>query len=78
MIKAIAKMNDGRPMLMLGLSGENMTRLMANEPIQIDVGSLGADLPELVIVLLGGQTEAGIQRDLAPLIGPGTAVRHDG
>jgi hypothetical protein len=77
-IKATSKMKDGRPMLLLGLSGENLTRLMANEPISVDVGQLGDGMPQMQIVLLAGKTEEEIAEQLrsAGLIGPGTEQRH--
>lgn len=60
MIKAPGRTADGRPLLVLGLSGENMTRLMADEPIVVDVDQLGpqfSGLPSLVVVIVGGRTE---------------------
>lgn len=62
MIKAVGEMG-GRPLLVLGLSGENMTRLMAREPILVECASLG--LADLRIVLVGGRTEDDIARELA-------------
>lgn len=63
MIKATAY--DGRnpqPIVILGLSGENMTRLMADEPILIDLADLG--LPAQRVVIVGGRTEADIATKL--------------
>lgn len=57
MIKGIGKA-DGRPLLLLGLSGENMTRLMADEPIRFDLAELG--LPSMVVLIVGGRTEDAI------------------
>lgn len=78
MLKATSKMKDGRPLLLLGLDGENIARLMAKEPIQIDVGPLGDGMPELVIVITAGKTVEVLADDLrkAGLIGPGTEERH--
>lgn len=61
MIKA-AGTRGGKPMLILGLSGENMTRLMAGEPIMLDTAALG--LPEMNVVIVGGRTEDAITADL--------------
>ena len=71
MIKARGTTADGRPLLILGLSGENMTRLMANEPIRVELRDLG--LPAIQVVILGGRTEAQIVEDLreAGLLIPG-------
>lgn len=62
MIKATGKTGDGRPMVLLGLSGENVTRLMADEPIQFDLAELG--LPPMVVVIVGGRTEDAITEKL--------------
>lgn len=70
MIKAPGRTGDGRPLLLLGLSGENMTRLMNDEPIVIETDQLGhafAGLPELVIVVVGGRTEDDIAKTLNAL-----------
>lgn len=67
MIKVPGRTGDGRPLLVLGLSGENMTRLMAGEPMVVDTGQLGpafAHLPSMSLVLLGGRTEQAIIDDL--------------
>lgn len=61
MIKA-AGTRGGKPALILGLSGENMTRLMAGEPIMLDTAALG--LPEMTVVICGGRTEDAITADL--------------
>jgi hypothetical protein len=61
-IKA-AGTHNGRPMLLLGLSGENMTRLMADEPIRLDTGELPG-LPAMVVVIVGGRTEDAILAQL--------------
>jgi hypothetical protein len=45
-----------------GLSGENVTRLMANEPIRLNLADL--DLPETVVVIVGGRTEGDIVKRL--------------
>lgn len=59
MIKAGGTGANGNPLLMLGLSGEGMTRLMAGEVIRLnDVGKLG--LPEMTVVIMGGRTESDI------------------
>jgi hypothetical protein len=61
MIKA-AGQHNGRPMLVIGLSGENMTRLMAGEPILFDAEALG--LPAMSVLVVGGRTEDAITADL--------------
>ena len=61
MIKA-AGMAGGLPLVIIGLSGENMTRLMADEPIQFDLAELG--LPPTIVLIVGGRTEDDIAADL--------------
>lgn len=55
------------PVILLGLSGENITRLMADEPILINLAELG--LPPLRIALIGGRTEADIVQDIDRRLG---------
>lgn len=62
MIKAAGRTGDGKPLVILGLSGENMTRLMAHEPIRFDLAELG--LPPAVVVIVGGRTENDIAGEL--------------
>lgn len=79
MIKATARTRDGRPLLLLGLSGENITRLLAGEPVSIDVGQLGESMPQMQIGIMYGKTENDIADQLrtAGLIGPGTKERYE-
>jgi hypothetical protein len=60
--KATGKTTEGLPALILGLSGENMARLMADEPIVIETEKLG--LPPMRIWIIGGRTESAILADL--------------
>jgi hypothetical protein len=62
MIKATGKTADDKPLLILGLSGENMARLMADEPIRIDTADLG--LSDMIVLIVGGRTEESIVADL--------------
>lgn len=72
MIKAVARDAAGQPLVILGLSGENMTRLMADEPILINLADLG--LPPLRIAIVGGRTETDIANQLSQQYGaPRTA-----
>lgn len=68
MIKATLRESNGQTIVVLGLSGENMTRLMADEPIAIQLADLG--LPPLKILLMGGRTEAAITAQLTQKFGP--------
>jgi hypothetical protein len=51
----------GRPFMLLGLSGENVTRLAAGEPIAFDGDQLGYAGK---VVILYGRTEADIKAQL--------------
>lgn len=58
MIKAASRTALGEPLLFLGLSGENVTRLAAGEPIlirSVQLAELG--LPPMVIAIHYGRTE---------------------
>lgn len=70
MIKAVIAMKDGTPGVILGLSGENVTRLAADEPIMVNLAELG--LPAITIAIMYGRTEADIKTQLQPLLGPNT------
>jgi hypothetical protein len=61
MIKAALKTGLGLPMLFLGLSGENVTRLAAGEPIRISAGQMAQlGLPQVEVVIHYGRTEQDI------------------
>lgn len=62
MLKASGRTGDGRALVILGLSGENMARLMAAEPITFDLADLG--LPPTQVVIVGGRTEDDIAGQL--------------
>lgn len=71
MIKAVASGESGT-IVFLGLSRENTARLLANQPIPVKLRELHADLPDLTVVLLGGETEDDIAEDLR-VLGPQSA-----
>lgn len=54
MIKARLETSDG-PVVLIGLSGENMARLMADEPIEFNLSDIG--LPPQRVWIIGGSTE---------------------
>ena len=62
-IKALGRTGDGRPLLVLGLDVDNITRMMANEPVTFDLAELG--LPACQVMLVAGRTEAVIVSKLA-------------
>lgn len=62
MIKASGKTGDGRPFVLLGLSGENVTRMVAGEPVKLNLKDVGLDDIEVAIVY--GKTESDIVEQL--------------
>jgi hypothetical protein len=62
MLKAAGHTKSGRPLLVLGLDGENMTQLMAGEPMLIHAHTLG--LPNITVVVIGGKTIEAIRADV--------------
>lgn len=75
MVKFLAN-RDGRMFLAFGLTRENITRLMQDEPIKIDTKELG--LPPGALLIFYGETEATIYDTLKEqgLVGPQTVI-HD-
>ncbi|RCG19075.1 hypothetical protein DQ384_37995 [Sphaerisporangium album] len=65
MIKASGTTTDGAPLVIIGLSGENMTRLMADEPITFNLTELG--LPDVRVLIVGGRTEETIAAKLGQI-----------
>lgn len=57
MLNAAGRTSDGRPLLMLGLTGENITRLMAGEPIYLEAKAPTYGLPAMQVMICGAKTE---------------------
>ena len=65
MIKAAGKTGLGAPLLLLGLSGENVTRLAAGEPIRVTVPQMQQlGLPPMEVLIHYGRTEQAILDEL--------------
>jgi hypothetical protein len=65
MIKAASRTALGEPLLFLGLSGENVTRLAAGEPVLITSSQLAElGLPPMVIAIHYGRTEDDIVAEI--------------
>ncbi|MFE6362953.1 hypothetical protein ACFVP3_23515 [Streptomyces sp. NPDC057806] len=76
MIKAVLRESTGAAVVVLGLSGENMARLLADEPILVQCAELG--LKPMKILLMGGHTEADITAQLTEQFGqPRTTIRQE-
>ena len=77
MIKAIAKLADGRDLLVLGLSFGNLDKFRA-EPgstyIKIDGRQFGMATN---VLIFSGETEAHCADTIKDFIGPGTSVSVD-
>lgn len=70
MIKASGVTGDGRPLLILGLSGENVTRLVADEPIFITPEQMAEmALPPMALAIVYGRTEEAIKAQLEEYFG---------
>ncbi|MFJ9895260.1 hypothetical protein ACIQPR_18285 [Streptomyces sp. NPDC091280] len=68
MIKVRVRDRAGDPLVLLGLTRENTTRLLADEPILVDLAELG--LPPLRIALVGGHDEQHVAQQLERYCGP--------
>jgi len=65
MIKGAGKTGLGLPLLLLGLSGENVTRLAAGEPIRVSAAHMAElGLPQMEVVIHYGRTEQDVLDDL--------------
>lgn len=65
MITAGSRTGLGEPLLFLGLSGENVTRLTAGEPVMIPSSRLRElGLPPMVVVIHYGRTEQDIRDEV--------------
>jgi hypothetical protein len=78
-IKGMASRPDGTRILVLGLSGENVTRLAAGEPMHIAAAELAAmGFQSFEVVITYGKTDQVIVDQLrtAGLMPPGTPVHN--
>ncbi len=72
-IKARATTDDGREIVVLGISDGNIARLREGKPIHLHGEEMG--LSKIDIWIFAGKDEAALQQMLAPMIGPETVVR---
>lgn len=80
MLKAVS-ISAGRPVLVIGLSGENMARLMADESIVVDTTDPGlrggaVELPVMRLLLFGGRDEQSMLEHLQSAAGPLLKMRQ--
>jgi len=72
MIKATMRTKEGKDILLLGLSGENVRRLKDGKPIHINGSEMGLGND---IVIMYGETEAHLYKELQPMVGAETDVQ---
>jgi hypothetical protein len=72
MIKAKLVMDDGKVLLVFGVSAENITRLQGGDPIQIDLTEMGLSGEMLIFY---GETTGDLIEKVTPFIGSETLVR---
>lgn len=65
MLKARGKHKDGRPLVMLGLSDDNLAALRSREPILVDTAELGIENGLWICIFAGAADEAGLALLLA-------------
>jgi len=76
MIKAVLKESNGRTILLLGLSEENIKLLQQDRPMLLDLASLPSTsaldglLKEAKIAIIAGKTEESIVNRLRATLGP--------
>jgi hypothetical protein len=76
MIKLAAVGRNGQPVVVLGLSHENLARLLADEPIKVHMEDL--DLPPMTVILFAGKDEDEMVEQMRPLISERTEFRLPG
>jgi hypothetical protein len=59
---------------LFGITKENVTRLMAGEPIVVKLNEHGLQGPAISIVICYGETEEALALELREFIGPQTTV----
>jgi hypothetical protein len=76
MVKFALTTPDGRPVLGLGLSAQNVKRLKAGQPIRIDGPASGLPFAGEILIFYG-RTEHDMLEELSQHIGPDTQVTID-
>jgi hypothetical protein len=76
MIKAIATMDDGRYVLLIGLSDENLARLRADQTLAFEVAEFRLEKSAVIgsVVMFSRTTEEACMEALTDFIGPETQV----
>jgi hypothetical protein len=74
MITANATGPDGRRLILLGITRENVDRLIAQQPIHVAADTHPGFPADLSIVIVFGETERVLVEHLKPMIGDETKV----
>lgn len=74
MISAFGKTRDGRQLVVLGITRENVSRLTNGRPVYLDAASHPGFPIDLAIAVLYAETEAELAEQLEPLIGDETKM----
>jgi hypothetical protein len=85
MIKFTAQAKDGKTLIGLGITSENLGAMSQGKPLIVRCEDLkrhenGKEIPfpyPIEIMLIYGRTEEDLQKILAPVIGPETEMRRD-
>jgi|SRR5581483_5142141 len=78
-IKGRLEAKDGRNTLIVGLSGEDMTRLMADEPIiigAVELKAMGFSKGVDEVIIIGGRNEDAMVADLTRVNSPERVVDY--
>lgn len=67
----------GGPLVMFGLSEENLTNLREGKPIRIKMTDLGFENDPRIILIVYGQTESALLNEFREFIGPDTDFRDE-
>lgn len=74
MITAIAKGPDGKRIIVLGITRENVTRLIEGKPIRVTAETHPGFATDLVIGILFGEDEHALTETLKPFLGDETKI----
>jgi hypothetical protein len=66
--------SNGKQIIVLGLSWENLRRLKECQPIHVDATTHAGFPEQLSILIFSGETESTMARQMRELIGPETKV----
>lgn len=74
MITAVANADDGRTIILLGISRENINRLTAGSPIRVSAETHPGFPADLTFLVVFGETERSLTEDLKSLISDKTQI----